>query len=241
MSTPYQAAQCANPSDGKHPAGACPFKNKEIAIVPVRYALDEGFVSPQRQPHPVPAEAGFVVPLKLKESGYALRQLRDGWLYVYDEKAKTFDEYEIKGATFISQSRGSKGHLLYPASHTLPRLFSPALDGRIKHEMEKSGGLRTTWMRQVKLASFASTMKAPHCGLPDVLDKVADLGMSNQGFVLSSTPLAKPAEEDKQGIKLLAHTSQRVHRLPTRPACRIPRTPWWSPWRTRWPTLPTFP
>ncbi|MGN4987848.1 toxin VasX [Aeromonas hydrophila] len=206
MSTPNQAAQCANTTDSKSPAGVCPLKNKKIAIIPVRYALDEPFSPPQKQPHPVPAEAGFVVPLKLKESGYALRQLRDGWLYVYDEKTKTFDEYEIKGATFISQSRGSKGHLLYPASHTLSLAYSPQRwTGRIKHEMEKSGGLRTTWMRQVKLASFASTMKAPHCGLPDVLDKVADLGMSNKGFVLSSTPLAKPAEEDKQGIKLLAH------------------------------------
>ncbi|MFM5729578.1 toxin VasX [Aeromonas caviae] len=206
MSTPNQAAQCANTTDSKSPAGVCPLKNKKIAIIPVRYALDEPFSPPQKQPHPVPAGAGFVVPLKLKESGYALRQLRDGWLYVYDEKTKTFDEYEIKGATFISQSKGSKGHLLYPANHTLSLAYSPQRwTGRIKHEMEKSGGLRTTWMRQVKLGSFASTMKAPHCGLPDVLDKVADLGMSNKGFVLSSTPLAKPAEEDKQGIKLLAH------------------------------------
>ncbi|AHE50652.1 membrane protein putative [Aeromonas hydrophila 4AK4] len=206
MSTPNQAAQCANTTDSKSPAGVCPLKNKKIAIIPVRYALDEPFSTPQKQPHPVPAGAGFVIPLKLKESGYALRQLRDGWLYVYDEKAKTFDEYEIKGATFISQSKGSKGHLLYPASHTLSLGYSPQRwTGRIKNEMEKSSGLRSAWMRQVKLGSFASTMKAPHCGLPDVLDKVADLGMPNKGFVLSSTPLAKPAEEDKQGIKLLAH------------------------------------
>ncbi len=206
MSTPNQVAQCANTTDSKSPAGVCPLKNKKIAIIPVRYALDEPFSPPQKQPHPVPAGAGFVVPLKLKESGYALRQLRDGWLYVYDEKAKTFDEYEIKGATFISQSKGSKGHLLYPASHTLSLIYSPQRwTGRIKKEMGKNSSLRSVWMRQVKLGSFASTMKAPHCGLPDVLDKVADLGMSNKGFVLSSTPLAKPAEEDKQGIKLLAH------------------------------------
>ncbi|MCS3766248.1 hypothetical protein HNP12_000287 [Aeromonas hydrophila] len=206
MSTPNQVAQCANTTDSKSPAGVCPLKNKKIAIIPLRYALDEPFSPPQKQPHPVPAGAGFVVPLKLKESGYALRQLRDGWLYVYDEKAKTFDEFEIKGATFISQSKGSKGHLLYPASHTLSLIYSPQRwTGRIKKEMGKNSSLRSVWMRQVKLGSFASTMKAPHCGLPDVLDKVADLGMPNKGFVLSSTPLAKPVEEDKQGIKLLAH------------------------------------
>ncbi|WP_447835716.1 T6SS effector BTH_I2691 family protein [Aeromonas salmonicida] len=206
MSTPNQAAQCASPNNSKSPAGVCPLKNKKIAIIPVRYALDEPFSPPQKQPHPVPAGAGFMAPLKFKESDYALRQLRDGWLYVYDEKAKTFDEYEIKGATFISQSKGSKGHLLYPASHTLSLIYSPQRwTGRIKKEMEKSSSLRSAWMRQVKLGSFASSMKAPHCGMPDLLDKVADLGMSNQGFVLSCTPLAKPAEEDQQGIKLLAH------------------------------------
>ena len=206
MSTPNQAAQCASPNNSKSPAGVCPLKNKKIAIIPVRYALDEPFSPPQKQPHPVPVGAGFMAPLKFKESDYALRQLRDGWLYVYDEKAKTFDEYEIKGATFISQSKGSKGHLLYPASHTLSLIYSPQRwTGRIRKEMEKSSSLRSAWMRQVKLGSFASSMKAPHCGLPDLLDKVADLGMSNQGFVLSCAPLAKPAEEDQQGIKLLAH------------------------------------
>jgi hypothetical protein len=206
MNTPNQAAQCASPNNSKSPAGVCPLKNKNIAIVPVRYALDELFAPPQRQPHPLPAGAGFVAPLKFKESDYALRQLRDGWLYVYDEKAKVLDEYEVKEATFISQSKGSKGHLLYPATHTLSLIYSPQRwTGRIKKEMEKSSGLRSAWMRQAKLGSFASTMKAPHCGLPDSLDKVADLGLSNQGFVLSCTPLAKPAEEDKQGIKLLAH------------------------------------
>ncbi|MGY3900703.1 hypothetical protein BJP22_15405 [Aeromonas veronii] len=201
-----QTAMATSNKDCKSPVGTCPFKNKDIALVPVRYALDEPFAPPQKQPHPLSAGAGFVAPLKLKESCYALRQLRDGWLYVYDEKAKVLDEYEVKDATFISQSKGSKGHLLYPATHSLSLIYSPQRwTGRIKKEMEKNSGLRSAWMQQVKLGSFASIMKAAHCGLPDALDKVADLGMPNNGFVLSCTPLAKPAEEDKQGIKLLVH------------------------------------
>ncbi|MGY3857021.1 toxin VasX [Aeromonas intestinalis] len=206
MSSPNQAAQCASTTNGKSPAGVCPLKNKQIAIVPVRYAIDEPCSSPKTQPHPLPAGAGFVAPVKFKSHHHTLRQLRDGWLYAYDETAKNLDEYEVKGAAFISQSKGSKGHLLYPATHTLSFIYSPQRwTGRIKKEMVKNSGLRSAWMRQVKLGSFASTMKAPHCGLPDSLDKVADLGLSNQGFVLSCTPLAKPAEEDQQGIKLLAH------------------------------------
>ncbi|MGY3943909.1 T6SS effector BTH_I2691 family protein [Aeromonas tecta] len=206
MSSPNQAAQCASTTNGKSPAGVCPLKNKKIAIVPLRYAIDEPSSPPKPQPHPLPAGAGFIAPVKFKSHHHTLRQLRDGWLYAYDETTKGLDEYEVKGAVFISQSKGSKGHLLYPATHTLSLIYSPQRwTGRIKKEMEKNSGLRSAWMRQVKLGSFASTMKAPHCGLPDVLDKVADLGLPNKGFALSCTPLAKPAEEDQQGIKLLAH------------------------------------
>lgn len=206
MSSPNQAALCASTTNGKSPAGVCPLKNKKIAIVPVRYAIDEPFSPPKTQPHPLPAGADFVAPVKFKSHHHTLRQLRDGWLYAYDETTKGLDEYEVKGAVFISQSKGSKGHLLYPATHTLSLMYSPQRwTGRIKKEMEKNSGLRSAWMRQVKLGSFASTMKAPHCGLPDSLDKVADLGLPNKGFTLSCTPLIKPAEEDQQGIKLLAH------------------------------------
>ncbi|WP_421167632.1 toxin VasX [Aeromonas dhakensis] len=206
MSTPNQAAQCANPGDGKHPAGACPFKNKEIAIVPVRYALDEGFVSPQCQPHPLPGK-GFKGALTLKSRAYTLRQLRDGWLYVYDETAKVLDEYEIKGAQFISASKGSKGHLLYLAPHTLMLIYSPERwTPRIKGEMTKNASLRGSWMRKVTPLSFATTLKAAHCGVIDLLAQVADLGMQNQDFSLSCTPLSQPEEEGKQGaIKLLRH------------------------------------
>ncbi len=35
MSTPNQAAQCANTTDSKSPAGICPLKNKKIAIVQI--------------------------------------------------------------------------------------------------------------------------------------------------------------------------------------------------------------
>jgi hypothetical protein len=206
MSTPNQAAQCASPNDGKNPNGACPFKNKEIAIVPVRYALDEVFASPQRQPHPLPGN-DFKGSLALKGRAYTLRQLRDGWLYVYDETAKVLDEYEIKGAQFISASKGSKGHLLYPAPHPLMLTYSPERwTARIKSEMTKNASLRGSWMRKITPLSFATTLKAAHCGVTNLLAQVADLGMPNQGFPLSCTPLSQPEEEGKQGaIKLLRH------------------------------------
>ncbi|CAB5666833.1 Uncharacterized conserved protein [Aeromonas hydrophila] len=194
MSTPNQAAQCANPGDGKHPAGACPFKNKEIAIVPVRYALDEVFETGSKQPHPLPAK-DFKGPLTLKGSAYTLRQLRDGWLYVYDETAKVLDEYEIKGAQFISASKGSKGHLLYPANHNIWLAFahlrwSDKLQGRIGDDK----GLRTAAMRPFKLLLLASKLGGAHAGLLDLLEShVADMAQTNQGFPLSCAPLKAPA------------------------------------------------
>ncbi|UBO72468.1 toxin VasX [Aeromonas rivuli] len=195
MSTPNQAAQCASPSDGKNPNGACPFKNKEIAIVPVRYALDEVFETGAKQPHPLPAKE-FKGPLTLKGSAYTLRQLRDGWLYVYDETAKVLDEYEIKGAQFISASKGSKGHLLYPATHKLSMMFAhqPWTD-RLKVAYGEQRSLRSKGMRSFSLLPLASKLGGMHAGLLSLLEShVADMAQANQGFPLSCAPLNAPAE-----------------------------------------------
>ncbi len=43
---------------------------------------------------------------KLNTVGYTLRQLRDGWLYVYDAINKSLDEYEIKGTQFTLYKLG---------------------------------------------------------------------------------------------------------------------------------------
>ncbi|WP_421248943.1 toxin VasX [Aeromonas jandaei] len=194
MSTPNQAADAAGNKDCKSPVGTCPFKNKEIALVPVRYALDELFDAPATQPHPLPSK-GFKGALALKATPYTLRQLRDGWLYVFDEKTKMLDEYEVKGSQFIHESKGSKGHLLYPANHKVAMAFShQRWTERLKKAYRKESGLRSTGMRSFNLLSLASKMGGEHAGLLDLLSThVADMGLPNKGFVNSCAPLKAPA------------------------------------------------
>ncbi|ATY79818.1 hypothetical protein CVS42_02520 [Aeromonas veronii] len=190
---PNQVAMAASPKDCKSPVGTCPFKNKEIALVPVRYALDEVFEAPAKQPHPLPAKY-FKGPLALKANPYTLRQLRDGWLYVFDETAKELDEYEVKGSQFIHASKGSKGHLLYPANHKVAMAFShQRWTERLKKEYCEQNSLRSKGMRSFTLLSLVSKMGGTHAGLLDVLSShVADMGLPNEGFVDSCAPLKAP-------------------------------------------------
>ncbi|WP_421183096.1 toxin VasX [Aeromonas dhakensis] len=194
MSTPNQAAGAASNKDCKSPVGTCPFKNKEIALVPVRYALDEIFDAPAKQPHPLPSK-GFKGALALKATPYTLRQLRDGWLYVFDEKTKMLDEYEVKGSQFSHESKGSKGHLLYPANHKVAIAFShQRWTERLKKAYGEQSSLRSKGMRSFNLLSLASKMGGAHAGLLDLLSThVADMGLPNEGFVDSCAPLKAPA------------------------------------------------
>lgn len=193
MSTPNQAAGAASNKDCKSPVGTCPFKNKEIALVPVRYALDEIFDAPATQPHPLPSK-GFKGALALKSTPYTLRQLRDGWLYVFDEKTKMLDEYEVKGSQFIHESKGSKGHLLYPANHKVAIAFAhQRWTERLKNAYSEQSALRSKGMRSFNLLSLASKMGGGHAGLLDLLSThVADMGLPNKGFVESCAPLKAP-------------------------------------------------
>jgi hypothetical protein len=188
-----QAAMAASPKDCKSPASPCSFCDKDIALVPVRYALDEVFEAPATQPHPLPAK-DFKGPLSLKANPYTLRQLRDGWLYVFDETAKELDEYEVKGSQFIHACKGSKGHLLYPANHKVAMVFShQRWTERLKKAYRKESSLRSKGMRSFKLLSLASKMGGEHAGLLDVLSShVADMGLPNEGFVDSCAPLKAP-------------------------------------------------
>lgn len=192
-SGPNQAAMAASNKDCKSPVGTCPFKNKELALVPVRYALDEPVEAPAMQPHRLPAK-DFKGPLTLKANPYTLRQLRDGWLYIFDETAKELDEYEVKGSQFIHASKGSKGHLLYPANHKVAMAFShQRWTARLKTAYSEQSGLRSKGMRSFNLLSLASKMGGTHAGLLDVLSShVADMGLANKGFEASCAPVKAP-------------------------------------------------
>ncbi|EKY4874261.1 hypothetical protein QFY08_000147 [Vibrio alginolyticus] len=74
-------------------------------FMPVRYAIDQ-LETEETQPFGLPEEWKGQGPAKLNTVGYTLRQLRDGWLYVYDAINKSLDEYEIKGTQFTLYKLG---------------------------------------------------------------------------------------------------------------------------------------
>lgn len=70
-------------------------------LFPVRYALDENDEN-EKPKHGLPEGwrgKGFFFGQAIAPYHNTLRQLRDGWLYVYNETDKTLDEYEFKGIT----------------------------------------------------------------------------------------------------------------------------------------------
>lgn len=74
-------------------------------FIPVRYAIDQ-LETEETQPFGLPDGWKGQGPAKLNTVGYTLRQLRDGWLYVYDAINKSLDEYEIKGTQFTLYKLG---------------------------------------------------------------------------------------------------------------------------------------
>ncbi|GAK19748.1 LOW QUALITY PROTEIN: membrane protein [Vibrio sp. JCM 19052] len=74
-------------------------------FIPVRYAIDQ-LETEETKPFGLPDEWKGQGPAKLNTVGYTLRQLRDGWLYVYDAINKSLDEYEIKGTQFTLYKLG---------------------------------------------------------------------------------------------------------------------------------------
>lgn len=89
-----------NLKNEKEPTEALP-----AHFIPVRYAIDQ-LETEETQPFGLPEEWKGQGPAKLNTFGYTLRQLRDGWLYVYDAINKSLDEYEIKGTQFTLYKLG---------------------------------------------------------------------------------------------------------------------------------------
>ncbi|MCW8336558.1 T6SS effector BTH_I2691 family protein, partial [Vibrio paucivorans] len=224
MSTPNKAAKCAPTHNAKGGVGLCPFRRNDVGIIPVRYALDD--MNEHGQPlHPLPTTdtqwQGRFAP---KQRQYTLRQLRDGWLYVYDETDKTFHEYQVEGYEFTkidwsgdetdkpANKRGSKGEtkscLVYPAKSTLYMTFAhQRWTWRLCEHMRSHAPNRSIWMRKVNLQQFHSTLSHPHAGLSSQLGKyVADVGTDGAPtgvFDATCTPLT-PIEDGVDDFKHVA-------------------------------------
>jgi hypothetical protein len=173
MSEANNAAMCGSKKDAKNPAGACPVKFGVIDIIPVRYAIDDMDDEEKEQKHPLldtHKGHGF---FDVAHSKYTLRQLRDGWLYVYSNKDKTVHEYQVKGTQFIKIDWGS-------------------------NEADKANTqCRNEWMRTVDLKTYSNTLEIEHGGgMRDFAHAVADIGTPKPSDVLFEKTCSPLKDDD---------------------------------------------
>ncbi|WP_339651839.1 T6SS effector BTH_I2691 family protein [Halopseudomonas pelagia] len=196
--------------------GQCPLQQQEVAIFPVRYAVDEAPQNPDEPaPNPIPVDWQDHQSLpRLHKRTYTLRQLRDGWVYVVNRTTNTLDEYQVQGSSFSKVSQGSAesgdqpncaeatSHLLYPRDHELFLAYSSVEWTPYTRERMTDPELQSRWMRELDLASYARTLDAPHCApLKQLAESVADIdagqAVAGQRFDSTTTP-SEPIDTDAQ-------------------------------------------
>lgn len=187
----------------------CPLKALEVAIFPVRYAVDESAPKGSSQgPNPLPAGFDASHLPGLESRSYTLRQIRDGWLYVWDETDTTFHEYIVQGHLFTrvvwheadrgKDDRSTEGetrpYLLYPRRSTLHIAYSPVRwTWRLCERMRSSPRQQSKWMRELDLTNYCATYQAPHgAELRRLAECLADI--SPEGTAPAFTTTVIPAE-----------------------------------------------
>ncbi|MEG5264104.1 toxin VasX, partial [Pseudomonas sp. JDS28PS106] len=165
---PQRRATCF-PRTAASAISSCPFKGPDIAIVPVRYALDRSrFDVDGEALKPLPRDGVWAQLPALHTRGYTLRQLYDGFVYVFDETADTFHEYAVSGAdatlTLISRADVSpaadmpppRSYLSYPRTHQLRLAFSSRpWSPRLCEQMRASPEHRARWMTALDLSRYS--------------------------------------------------------------------------------------
>ncbi|KPX27601.1 toxin VasX [Pseudomonas syringae group genomosp. 3] len=214
----------------KTPATAtslCPFRGPNIAIVPVRYALDRSrYDVDPAQLKPLPKDGQWARLPTLKTRSYTLRQLYDGYVYVFDETAGTLHEYAASAsdghlsrivwtdAHIGNDQRNGAGEgqpfLLYPRDHRLHVAFSPMQwTWRMCEHMRSHAPSRALWMKAVDLASYCLTMAEPDTlPLDRIAEAVADIDkdrvVDDGRFADSAIPTACPPSEGAEPDPLWA-------------------------------------
>lgn len=145
-----------------------------------------GASSTPKGKHPLPTDGlwqppfhtGVRQPQLSVQAPYTLRQLRDGWLYVYSGQDDTLHEYKVEGTSFIKiewsdsdvgkDERGTEGsaagYLSYPSNQVLQLAFAhQRWTWRLCEHMRSNHGSRTSWMRKLSLPDLAAGKKVMHC------------------------------------------------------------------------------
>ncbi|RMN77926.1 Membrane protein, partial [Pseudomonas cannabina] len=210
----------------KTPATAtslCPFRGPNIAIVPVRYALDRSRydVAPEKL-KPLPKDGKWARLPTLKTRSYTLRQLYDGYVYVFDETADTLHEYAASAidghlsrivwtdAHIGSDQRNGTGDgqpfLLYPRDNRLHIAFSPVQwTWRLCEHMRSNPPSRALWMKALDLKRYCITMAEPDTlPLDRIAEAVADIDegkvVEDGRFADSAIPTVQPLSSDETAL-----------------------------------------
>ncbi|MBF8224436.1 T6SS effector BTH_I2691 family protein [Halomonas sp. 328] len=155
--------------------GVCPLLI-DVTLFPVRYAIDEA-PSQADEPAPHPLSERWQGPdyPSLATRGYTLRQLRDGWLYVYVEEngEQRIDEYVVDGATFNDEP-----HLTYSTRAHLALAYSSVQwTERIREHMLADAETRQRLMRPLDLmAALCATTATGNAPLPAHVGPLTSLG-----------------------------------------------------------------
>ncbi|MCF5032983.1 toxin VasX, partial [Pseudomonas syringae] len=155
-----------------------------------------------------------------------LRQLYDGYVYVYDETAETLHEYAVSAATgnlsrivwadaqlgSDQRSGGSdaKPFLLYPRSNLLRIAFSAQQwTWQICEHLRSNPASRASWMKALDLKRYCMTMAEPDTlPLNRIAEAVADIDkeyvVDDDRFADSAIPAARPPSDSDEGKALFS-------------------------------------
>ncbi|MFJ2323336.1 toxin VasX [Pseudomonas sp. NPDC087817] len=176
--TLQQQRNACFPTTTAKATGGCPLTGPDVAIVPMRYALDRSrYDEDPKKLKPLLKSGKWSALPSLKTRGYTLRQLYKGYVYVYDETEKTLHEYSYASSTGQltrikwadadigkderSGSGESRNYLIYPRKNTLRIAYSPnQWTWRICEHMRSNIGSRKEWMKSLDLPAYCITQSA---------------------------------------------------------------------------------
>ncbi|MBK5375819.1 hypothetical protein JFT81_14375 [Pseudomonas sp. TH43] len=213
--TLQQQRNACFPTTTAKATGGCPLTGPDVAIVPMRYALDRSrYDEDPKKLKPLLKSGKWSALPSLKTRGYTLRQLYKGYVYVYDETDKTLHEYiyststgqltRIKwtdadtGKDKRSSAGESKSYLLYPRKNNLHIAYSRnQWTWKICEHMRSNPGSRKDYMTALDLPTYCITQSVlntlPLLSLADAAADVdKDAVKSDKRFGDSAIPTIAP-------------------------------------------------
>ncbi|HDZ49444.1 hypothetical protein LCGC14_0265690 [marine sediment metagenome] len=201
MDNPDTQSQARDAAFDETPiGGVCPLL-LDVTLFPVRYAIDE---APDQAgapaPHPMAEQWQGPGYPSIETRSYTLRQLRDGWLYVWvdEEGEQRIDEYRVEGATFNGEP-----HLTYSTCTPIAMAYSSVQwTERIHEHMLENADARQRLMRPVDLMAAMSgtgdgASLSAHVGpLTQLAEHVADITPDGAVDGFTSTTVSTVEREE---------------------------------------------